>query len=227
MRGDVTCITGTASSGKSSFSRRICEHSFIPWAIKNGRNVHIIRFGLEESKEQYEMSLLSYWFYQRYKKEYNIKDFLSIGRTIEESDIPLLRKTEELVGKMKKYISYETNDYNSFGIWKKVREFASKRGKFYKNGIQIDVEKGGWDEYRPDDPDEFVVVIVDNLSYITTQENEKDRHQAIWNTVENLRKYAALKLNYIVVFLQHQDATSENQESRKTGTILPTENGLA
>jgi hypothetical protein len=225
MRGDITCLTGTPSSSKSAFSRFLIEHSAIPWAIKNNKNFHLIKFGLEESKTQYEYTLMSYWLYKQWGVEYNIRDFEAVGRAVEEKHIPWINESEDLMLKMMKHINYEDSVYNSFGIWKTVRNFAANRGKFFKDGKEVDVEKG-WDEYRPDDPEEFVVVVVDNLSYVSAQENEKDQWWAIWNTVENLRKYAAIKLNYIILFLQHQDSTAENQESRKTFNILPTENGL-
>lgn len=227
MRGDVTCFTGTASVSKSALTRALLEHHVIPWAINNKKNLKIIRFGLEESKLQYDYSLLSNRIYKDHGIEYNIRDFECVGRTIKEEHLPLIKASEDKVNRMLKYVDYVDNTYNSFGFWKHVRNFAAGRGKFYKAGKEVSPENDGWDNYVPNDPDEFVIVMVDNLSYVQKQEKEADQREGIWNTVENLRKYAAIKLNYIVNFVQHQDATSENQDSRKDKTILPTENGLA
>ena len=227
LRGMVTCLTGTESSSKSAFSRWLLEHSAIPWAINNKKNLKIIRFGLEENTEQYEYSLLSYRLYQRFKVEYNLMDFNSMGRIIPEAHLPYLKQGEEDVNLMKKFVTYESTTFNSYGFWKKVRDFAAKRGKFLKQGKEVSPEDDGWDQYLADDPDEFVIIVVDNLSYVTQQKGEADRREAVWNTVENLRRYAALKLNYIVYIVQHQDATSENQESRKEKSILPTAQGLS
>lgn len=230
MRGDVSGITGTPASSKTSLSKEILEHSAIPMAIMNNKNVKILRFGLEESKKQYEYSLLSYRGWKDSGLQYNIKDFLSIGRTIKIEDLPLLKKSEKKVEKMLEYIEYVDHIYNSVGIWFYVRNFAFHRGTFYNGTQKITAIKDlslGWTHYVANDPEEFIIVVVDNLSYIVKNEGEENDHKAIWNTVEYLRKYAANKLNYCVVFLQHQDATSENQESRKEQTILPTEQGLA
>lgn len=65
------------------------------------------------------------------------------------------------------------------------------------------------------------------LLLLSPQKDEKDQSEAIWNTIEYLRRFAANKLRYAVVPIQHQNADSENQDSRKDQTILPTENGLA
>ena len=231
MRGDVTCITGSTSVSKTGLSRYLIEHSAIPWAINNKKNVHVIRFGLEETPIQYDFTLLSYRIFKNIGVEYNLRDFLAIGRTVEEAHLPDIKKAEDQVKMMKKYVTYESNVFNSYGFWKHTRNFAANRGKFYLKGKEVGIEgtgiESGWDEYRPNDPDEFVIVIVDNLSYVTKQKDEKDQSEAIWNTVENLRKFAANKLNYCVYFVQHQNSESENQESRKDKLILPTESGLA
>lgn len=234
MRGDVTCITGTPASSKTALSKFILEHSAIPWAVKQNKNVRILRFGLEESKDQYLYSLLSYRTWKDHGLQYNIKDFLGIGRSVDKVDIPKIEVSEKRVDKMMDYIDYVDHIYSSIGIWQYVRKFAFGRGKFYKGDIHLTLEsdlKDGWTHYVPNDPDEFIVVVVDNLSFIVPVGDEgtaeKGTWMGIWNTVEYLRKFAANKLNYSIVVLQHQDATSENQESRKSQTILPTENGLA
>jgi len=233
MRGDVTCITGTPASSKTSLSKFLLEHSAIPWAIKQKKNIKILRFGLEESKDQYLYSLLSYRAWKDHGLQYNIKDFLSIGRSIDRQDIPKLEISEKKVDLMMNYIDYIDHIYSSIGIWQYVRKFAFNRGKFYRGTTLLTAEldlKEGWTSYVPNDPEEFIVVVVDNLSFISPVGEEgtgdKGTWMAIWNTVEYLRKFAANKLNYSIVFLQHQDSTSENQESRKNQTILPTENGL-
>jgi hypothetical protein len=174
--------------------------------------------------------MLSYECWNRHQLQYNIKDFLSVGRTIQKKDISLIEEAEVITDKKLVYVEYVDNIYNSIGIWKYIRKFAFGRGKFYNGPIHLTREEdlvNGWTHYVPDDPDEFIVVVIDNLSYIVKNKDEDSRHQAIWNTVEYLRKYAANKLNYSIVVLQHQDSTQENQESRKEKTILPTESGLA
>jgi hypothetical protein len=228
MRGDITGVTGTPASSKTALVKHLILHQGIPWAIKNNKPLHVIYIGLEESPLQFDYSMLSYQCFIKHGLQYNIKDFESIGRTINKEDISKIDEVEKRVDKMKQYITYETNVYNSYGIWKTVREFASKRGKFYLKGQPINsFAEDSWDEYKPDNPDEFVVVVLDHLLLVSVQKNEKDQSEAMWNTVENLRRYAAIKLNYSVVVIQHQNADSENQESRKDKTILPTENGLA
>jgi len=229
MRGEVTGLTGTPSSSKTSLLKHWVIHQGIAWAIKEKKNYHVIFVGLEESKQQFLYSMLSYQGYVKHGLQYNIKDFEGIGRTIEKKDFQAIQDTEKRVEKMLPFISYHTNTYNSYGIWKLVRDFAAKRGTFYLNNIPVaNIDKdSSWDSYVPNDPDEFIVVVIDHLLLTRHQQNEKDQAEAIWNTVEFQRSYSANKLNYSVVCIHHQNADSENQDSRKEGTVLPTENGLA
>ena len=230
MREELTCFTGTPASSKTSLVKKLVIHDGIEWAYRNNKNFHVIYIGMEESKSQFLYSLLSYQSYVLQGLQYNIKDFEGIGRTIKIEDLPKIQIAEKRVEKMLPYITYYTNIYHSYGIWKAVRDFANKRGTFYYKGNVVHGKftvDNSWDEYVPDDPDEFVVVVIDHLLLLSTQKDEKDQAEAIWNTVEYLRRFAANKLRYAVVPIQHQNADSENQESRREQTILPTENGLA
>lgn len=229
MRGDVTCFTGTPASSKTSLVKKLIIHDGIEWATKENKNFHCIYVGLEEAKSQFLYSLLSYQGFVNYGLQYNIKDFESIGRTIDKNDIGKIGSTEKIVEKMLSYISYYTSTYNSYGIWRIVRDFAQTRGTFFykEKPIHSFDENESWDHYVSKDPEEFVVVVIDHLLLTRHQKNEKDQAEAIWNTVEYLRSYAANKLNYSVVVIHHQNADSENQDSRREGQILPTENGLA
>lgn len=229
MREELTCFTGTPASSKTSLVKKLIIHDGIKWAVKNKVNFHVLYFGLEESRNQFLYSLLSHQAYLMHGLQYNIKDFESIGRTIDLNHLSLLKESEQRVEKMLPYISYYSNIYNSFGIWKAVRDFAANRGTFLFNGNPVDLidKNNSWDSYIPNDPEEFIVVVVDHLLLLSHQQNEKDQAEAIWNVIEDLRRYAANKLRYAIVPIHHQNSDSENQESRREQNILPTENGLA
>lgn len=164
MRGELTAFTGTPASSKTSLAKKLIIHDGIEWAVNNNKNLHILYFGMEESKSQFLYSLLSHQGFLLSGIQYNIKDFECIGRTIKKEDIPLIDRAEKRVEKMLPFITYITDTYNSYGIWKKIREFASKRGKFYYKGVEASSfgEDHSWDTYTPNDPNEFVVVILDH-----------------------------------------------------------------
>lgn len=230
MRGDLTCVTGTPNSSKTPLVKSIVVHQGIEWAVRNKVDYHVIYFGLEESEIQFNYSLLSYQAYKMYNLRYNIRSFEFIGAKVEPKDFDKLEKAEERVTRMLKKITYVPSVYNSFGIYKTIRNFAASRGSFYNKGVKLTDEqlkvKPEWDKYIPDNPDEFIVVVLDHLLLIEKQKDEESVHQAIWNTVEYLRRYACKHFNYSVIVIQHQDNTTENQSARLREEVLPTQSQL-
>lgn len=232
MREDVTCITGPPASSKTSLVKKWFVHDAIPWSIKKNKNFHVLYFGLEESKRQFLYSLLSYILFEEYGLQYNIKDFEGVGRTVRVEDIPVIELAEKKVETLLPYITYYDHVYNSYGIWVETRKFAESRGQFFLKGQRVSGQNfsmdNSWDDYKANDEEEFILVIVDHLLQLTPQKGEdNDLAKAMWNTVENLRKYAAKKFHYSIVVLQHQNSDLENQESRRMGSVLPTAAGLA
>ena len=229
MRGEVTCFTGTASSGKTSLVKWLIVFNGIKWAIKNNKKFHIIYFGLEESEQFFRYSLLSWILWEKFQIRYNVKDFECIGTCVDEKHFGMIEQAEKTLRKMLTYITYYDSIYNPTGMLKAVREYAFNNGTFYLDGNKIEAIEllsKGWNHYSSNDPDEFIVPVFDHLA-ILHSESGKSEHQAIADCVENARAYAAKKFNYSPVFIQHQDNTTEGNENRRNQEVLCTMAGLA
>lgn len=230
MRGELSCITGTPASSKTQLLKRWCVIDPVKFARKSGKDVKIIWFGLEETQVQFEYSLMALLGYEMFGMRYNIRNFEFIGKEVNPSDFPKLDQVEERKDQIMKYITYYDSIYNPFGFHTTIRKFAAERGTFYLKGVPLldttDMTSG-WDQYTPDNPEEFVIVVLDNTSFIHKEKGHPTDKEAIDATIEYLRSYAVKQFNYSVVVVQHQDSVSENQESRKAKEVLPTLQGLA
>ena len=228
---DVSAFTGTPSSGKTTLAKFIFLHNGVKWAIENNKDYHVLYFGLEEPEEELDWSLLSYQLHRTKGVRYNIRDFTSVGSTVDPKHFPFIAEVEPKVDKIKSYVQYYDNIFNSFGIWKEVRDFARQRGKFYVGNTVLTSEQlisgEKWERYVPDNPQEFIVVIVDHLLDMIPQKDEKDLAEAMNNVVKNLKNYAAKLFGYCVVFVQHQDNSVDNFERRQAQDILCTIPNLA
>ena len=166
VRGDISCLTGTPSSGKTSLAKFIFLHHGVKWAVQNKKNFKIKYFGLEETEEEFDWSLLSHQLYKRKGLRYNIRDFTGIGNSVPPKHWPLVEDVEPKVETIKKYVDYHDNIFNSYGIYKEVRELARSRGKFYLGNVKLTdtrlINGDKWDRYVPDDPNEFVLIVVDH-----------------------------------------------------------------
>ncbi len=232
MRGETNCWTGTPASSKTSFLKFLLIHWGIKIARKLGLDYKIIWFHLEESDEQFEYSLLSNALYEKSNRRIrkNIRDFEFVGGSVGPEDFDLIEQADKRVSLMLEYIEHHENPYNTTGIYNKIRAFARKRGKFFLNGRQLTDEEvnanSRWDKYVPDNPKEFIVIVLDHILLVNKESNQANVHEAIWDTVEKLRSMCAKQFNYCVNIVQHQDNVSENQESRKNMEVLPTLQGL-
>lgn len=129
-------------------------------------------------------------------------------------------------------VTYVEHIKNPTGINKFCREYALNRGKFImKKGYYKDPESGDTlerdviDYYQPDDPDEYVVVVVDNFSNLTLESGMSTRQN-----IEKLSKYMITlrdQLEFSVVAVQHQAQSQEGIDNFKLNKLKPSPDGLA
>lgn len=232
LKGQVTCITGGTSSAKTSLCKYIIFETIL-WAIKNKKKYKCLYFALEESVEEFEFSLLSYLVYKKSKgeKRYNIEHFLGIGKSVSKSDMKELDDIKDLYLKFRSYITVEDHIYNTFGIWKAIRDYARKNGKFLdKTGKPLTQEqlesKVSWSSYIADDPFANVEVVVDHLSELQPQTDQKDIAEAMGACVRDLRTLVAKKLKYHCFAIQQQMLEMENLEHIKEAQVYASIQGL-
>lgn len=135
------------------------------------------------------------------------------------------------IDKFKDIVTYINDIKNPTGINKYIRSFMLDRGKFHFKkgkakddaGNTIDVDIIDYFEYN--DPDEYVLVILDNYSNLTL-ESGMNKMQ----TIEKMSKYAItlrdqFELNFTAV--QHQAQAQEGIENQKLNKLYPSSDGLA
>ena len=231
LKGDVTCVTGSTGSAKTSLTKYLIFKA-IEWAIKNNKNYHVIWFGLEESKEQFEFTLLSWLLYKesRGKTRYNIEHFEGLGKTVNDADLPYIELMEDTFDKFMSYVSFHDLTLNSFGIYKEVRDFARSRGTFYYKNTPLTLEdlqaQRKWDRYQATDEKEYIEVVVDHISLLTVQKDEKDTREAMTNLLKHLRIHAAKMFKYSVVIVQQQALEMENLDHIKEKYVYASVQGL-
>lgn len=231
MKGDITCITGGTSSAKTSLCKFLVFKA-IEWAIENKKNYKVKWFGLEESTEQFEYSLLSHLIYKESKGRvrYNIENFEGIGKSVLDEHIEKIESMQEVFDQYMSYIEFDELTANSYGIYKETRDLAISRGKFSYKGNLLNKEQiiagERWDKYSPDDPNELIEVVIDHLSELHVQENEKSLNDAMTNLMKNLRLRVAKGFNYSVIPIQQQMLEMENLDHVKENFVYASLQGL-
>jgi hypothetical protein len=209
--------------------------------------IKIFYFSLEVSKEE---KLSQYYSYKLYK-DHNIvispeKLKSRFEDYILEDDIEqILDGYDEEMEKFESMVTIIDNIKNPFGIYKYMRDYAYANGNHYdKNGKLIskedllsnnveirDAANIRIASYKPDNPQEYVIVITDHLSLL-----QPEKGQDLWTTIFNFSSRYCLAMRdrwgYIPVAIQQQAADQEKQQFTFKGDSIvaklrPSPDGLA
>lgn len=237
-RRKYTIITANQKVGKSKYADdNYIYHPFF-YALDNPDKVRFkaIYFTLEMGKKEKYNEFLSHLLMRLDKLRISPSDLKS---TNNEHPVPKyvldLLETERYQRYIRAYeetVTYVEHIKNPTGINKFCREYALNRGKFImKKGYYKDPESGDTlerdviDYYQPDDPDEYVVVVVDNFSNLTLESGMSTRQN-----IEKLSKYMITlrdQLEFSVVAVQHQAQSQEGIDNFKLNKLKPSPDGLA
>lgn len=109
-------------------------------------------------------------------------------------------------------------------IFNAVDKYAETHGKTHLK-TKEDYDKPVFDYYEPDNPDEYVLCVIDHISLISTE-----RGWDLRNSIKKLSEYMKIirnKYNYIPVVVQQQNTSTLSLDAFKAGKIRPTQSGCA
>lgn len=156
------------------------------------------------------------------------------NKVLDEKTLKLIEKYREYINKMSSCIEFIDSVRHPTGIYNLVREYALNNGKIHTRKITtndnkiIEVE----DYYEPNNPDEYVIIIIDHISLIETEKDfitgEKlNLHQSIGRLSSNYLVKLRNRFGYIPVVVQQQTNQQESLENFKYNKLKPSVEGLA
>lgn len=233
-KGHITCITANSNVGKTPFTKELFIYQPIQYAIENKLNLKVLVFSIEETKEDFYWSVYSYVLGKHSKNLHrvNIIDLCSYITPLSEEVIEYCQKNDidSLVDQYFSYIEF-IEEYNPTGIYKAIQKYAFSKGTFYDilgnvlSEEDLFIHRSGFKKYVPNDPDEFVIVCVDNVN-VLLQEKGSDLSKSIAKMVEYIRFYVVKHFNYCVAVVHQQALEKESLEHLKFDAFIPTMQGL-
>ena len=114
-----------------------------------------------------------------------------------------------------------------------LRNYALEHGKIHKRkietkpGVFIEVE----DYYEPNDPEEYVICIIDHIGLISTEKNKDtgmpmSLHESIGKLSSDYLIKLRNRFGYIPVVIQQQAAAQESVENKRSNKLKPSLDGL-
>jgi len=184
-------VSAPPKGGKTQFTDFLFLYEPIEWLEKNPSSnikLKIFYFSLEISKEAKMRSAISHKLFKDYNISISPQKLLSVfNRYIIDDNITGILHSEEYLKWAERFESIvEIHDTirNPYGIFNTVRNFAEQNGKYTTKTIKWVEEDGNVvdrvvrDAYVPNDPDLFVIIILDHVSLLQTERGQS-LHQAI------------------------------------------------
>lgn len=151
-------------------------------------------------------------------------------KVLSEEIIKIIEKYEEYFKKIEEIVTFIDDIRNPTGIYKLVRNYALANGKMHYKTVMINDQKVDLEDYyEPNDPEEYVMIIIDHISLIDT-ETVNNKQLTLTDSMVHLSSNYLIKLrnrfNYIPIVVQQQAAAQESVENKKANKLKPTLDGL-
>lgn len=241
-KGTYSIVSASSGVGKSKFTRFLYVYHVYKYIKENSDadvRAKIFYFSLEESKERFFLNLISKWLFDNHGLKIGIKELLSIGKKgchLSDEVLELIKDAKEYFVDFNNYFTVIDETRNPTGFYLTVHDYLMKNGHWVmKKGIREGKEADVKDYYVPDDPELYLIVIVDHISLIQPEKDNgvmMNLHQTIskWSSdyCINLRN----QFDVAIVNVQQQSADKEKKQfTMKGGSIdeklEPSLDGLA
>lgn len=229
--GTYYLVSGGAKSSKSKITNFLFLFNSILYAYHHPKLVRLKVFYalLEEKAENITGKFICYLLYVLSDKKIriDIKTFKSVDedRILSPEILELLGTLEyqSILRFFEEHVIF-IPDRNPTGVYHTLEKYAEANGTIHRKKVE-GYEKEIFDYYEPNDPDEYVLCIIDHISLISCE-----RGMDLRNSIKKLSEYLKIvrnKYNYIPVVVQQQNSESLSLEAFKANKIRPTQKGLA
>lgn len=239
-QGKYYLVSAATKVGKTQLTNFLFLYNSVLYAYHHPDKValRILYYPLEETQEAITLRFMSYLLYTVSKGEIR-KSPVDLKSVKEDSPISQeildLFKTEPYSSILQFFEEHVTfvPDRNPYGIFRQAQLYAENNGRTFTKTLEIKDNKTGeiidtkevFDYYVPDNPKEYVMIIVDHISLIST-EGKMDLRESINKLSDNMIQLRN-RYNYIPVIIQQQGQETTNLEAFKANKIRPTISGLS
>lgn len=231
-------ISSFTKGSKTQFTSFFFIFTPLFYAYNNPNKIRIrfFMYLLEETKEDMMARLMCHLIYKLSgeRLEVSMEQLMSTDSDNPVPDEALaIMDTEEFNNIIDFFEAHTffSDSPNPTGIWNECRSYAEENGKTfykkkkYKDEFGVERETEGFDWYKPDDEDEYRIIIVDHLSLLSPE-----RGFTLKQTMDKAGEYGILlrdRYNFTPVFIQQQNTDQESIDAFKLQRLRPTVAGLA
>ena len=228
-QGTYYLISGASKSSKSKITNFLFLFNTVLYAYNHPELVKLRIFYalLEEKDENITMKFICYLLYIHHHIRIDIKTLKSVdsSRTVSKEILEIINSLEmqSILQFFQDHVEF-IPDRNPTGIYNTLKTYAEAHGTIHKKFSKV-LNKEVFDWYEPNDPDEYVLCIVDHVGLISTE-----RGMDLRESIKKLSEYFKIvrnHYNYSPVVVQQQNSETISLEAFKANKIRPSQKGLA
>ena len=212
-------------------------YNTIQQVVDNNLNIRlkIFYFSLEMTKEEKMLSAFANILYIKEGIRLCPTDLKSTkaDRILPEYVLETIAKYKPYFEKIEEIVEFIDDIRNPYGIYSIVRDYALSTGKIHTRDIEV---KPGHvitveDYYEPNDPEEYVMIMVDHIGLISPEKNYETKvpmslHESIGKLSSDYLIKLRNRFNYIPIVIQQQSSAQESIENKKANKLKPSLDGL-
>lgn len=220
VKGTYTILTASSGIGKTKAAKFFTVTSVYEFIKKNPKvGVKVFYFALEETREKFWLSMMSTLLYINYGLNFSPQQLLSLGEfTVDNDTLKAIETTKLEIDDMEQYIEVIDHIFNSYGLYKTVRNYFETPGlgEFEMIKTSTGIIKG---KFKYKNEDTYVFVVTDQINLLVPDKNnefgepQKTLHDAMsYYSKEYCLKQMCKRLDCVVINIQQQSADKEKQE---------------
>lgn len=213
QRSKYTIVTANSKVGKTQLADYLYMYQPLEFVEQypDEFDLKIFYFSLEVSKEQKIKAALAHKLYKDKKivitpenLESHFKDYI-----ISDQTLNTIKEYGPYFEQFEKRVRFIDNVRTPTGIYRYMKKYAEHNGKYVdKNGNKVSIDDEKRHRYIPDNPKEFVIVLIDHFSLFSPPQGASLHHAM--TTFSNSYALQMRDLwNYSVVGIQQQAADQE------------------
>lgn len=204
--------------------------------------VKIFYFSLEMTAEEKMLSCFSHilYVYENIRLSPTELKSTSSKKILDESVLETLKKYKKYFDKIEEIVIFIDDVRTGYGMFNMVRDYMESNGTvYYKEltltkkdqfGNNVEYVQKVRDYYKPNNEEEYVLMIIDHISLISTESRNKIRLD-LRESIGILSSDYLVRLRNIYsvtpIVIQQQASSQESVENKKSNKLKPSLDGLA
>ena len=228
-QGKYYQITAQSKAGKTQLTDWLFVFNTIKQIVDDSLDIRlkIFYFTLELSKEEKMLACFANILFIKENLRIAPTDLKSTHakRVLSLEILEIISKYQKYFDKIEEIVEFVDDIRHATGIYDLVRKYAVANGTIHYREIVIKGEiTKVEDRYDANDPEEYVMVIIDHIGLISPQKlngTQLSLHESISLLSSDYLIKLRNRFNYIPVVVIQQAIAGENIEHKKAGALRP------